>query len=376
MKKILFLAKFGHDLAYFRSIKNYINSRGNPNVYADLMFNLPIFFFELFGVFKRMPVNPKEMADILKYEITRKLTKYNPFKAKFLIMVLMIIAKFYYLKYRRILRIGKYNILCVFGGFHVAQKMAILASKELGIKVFHFENGVLPNTTTMDAKGTNFMNSVPRNLSFFKSITQPFVPASLIPRLKKHEVIQNTEILLPKKYIFCPFQVALDTQVLLYSPWIHNMEDFHAIITKLCENTDKDLYFIIKEHPSCFKKYPHLHKINNLRIIFANYNNTEDLIKQAEAVLTINSTIGIEAIMLNKKVITLGDAFYSGYGLAKNATNFEEILTIVKNLEEWQVSPEENLKFLSYLQNFYLIPQSWQIADARHFEAVYQRLIV
>jgi capsular polysaccharide export protein len=374
MKKILMLAKYTHDLNYFRAIKNYIESRNQKTLTIDLIFNIPFFFLEFFNVFSKIPITHPEMADMLKYEISRKMVKYPPFKAKLYVIWLTVLAKFYYLKYKRILKVGQYNAICVWGGFHVAQKMAIFASKELSIKVFHFENGFLPDTTVMDAKGTNFLNSVPRDFAFYSAIETPFKRANLVPR-KNVISLEKKEIIPPDKYIFCPFQVALDTQILVHSPWIKNMEHFYEILSQVVKNLPEDVYFIIKQHPSCFKNYPELHKINNPKIIFANYNSTEDLIKGSQAVITVNSSVGVEAIMLGKKVITLGNAFYSGYGFAKNARSIQEVVQILNDLESWKIDEVQTDKFLSYLQNFYLIPKNFKNPDTAHLEAVYQKLL-
>lgn len=40
-------------------------------------------------------------------------------------------------------------------------------------------------------------------------------------------------------------------------------------------------------------------------------DNTFNLIENAEYVITINSTVGLEAMICGKKVIILGDAIYS-----------------------------------------------------------------
>jgi capsular polysaccharide export protein len=374
MKKILMLAKYGHDLNYFRSIKNYIDSRKQNKLEIDIIFNLPIFFFELFKLFSKLPIKPEEMAEILKYEISRKMVKHPPLRARLYNILVTIIARFYYFKYKRILEVGEYSVLCIWGGFHVAQKMAILSAKELNIKVFHFENGFLPDTTVMDFKGTNFANSVPRDFNFYTAITTPFNKKSLIPRENVIK-INTKDVILPEKYIFCPFQVALDTQILVHSPWVKNMEHFYEILSQVSKKIPQDLYFVIKQHPSCFKNYPELHTINNSKIIFANHNNTESLIEGSQAVITVNSSVGMEAIMLNKKVITLGNAFYSGYGFAKNLRSVEEIEETLNKLDDWKVDQIQTEKFLSYLQNFYLIPKNYKNLDASHLEAVYQKLL-
>ena len=49
-------------------------------------------------------------------------------------------------------------------------------------------------------------------------------------------------------------------------------------------------------------------------------HNTFSLISNAETIVTINSTVGLEALILNKDVVFLGETFYSNltHDLLKN----------------------------------------------------------
>ena len=48
MKKVLMIAKYSHDLTYFKNIKNYAEQHNKLDLKIDIIFNLPIFFLELF----------------------------------------------------------------------------------------------------------------------------------------------------------------------------------------------------------------------------------------------------------------------------------------------------------------------------------------
>lgn len=372
MIKILFIAKYGHDLHYFSTIKKYIEAR-TDKIKADIVFNLPFFFLEFFTFTRLGALSKQELESVIIAEIKRKYVKYGIKKAKFYSIFLALAARLYYIKYNRILTKGGYNTICIWGGYAIAQKIAILIARKLGIRVFHFENGLLPNTTVMDYKGTNFFNSVPRSRSFYDNIQNTFKQTSLVVRGSVKPAKES--IILPKKYIFCPFQVALDTQVLMNSPWVFDMVQFYHIIERMVKNTEEDLIFVIKEHPSCGKEYANLHNLNNPRIVFANSNNTEDLIKNSEMIITINSTVGIEAMIFEKKVITLGNAFYSGYGFAKHANNEEELLNAIKTRNDWKLDTEGTLKFLSYLQSQYLIEGSWRAPNQEHLKGVLEKFL-
>jgi len=368
MRKILFLAKFGHDFKYFQKICNYLSGR---KLELDVIRNIPIFFFEFFNLLKKVPLSKDDIDFILEYELKRKDAKYGKLKFKIITLMLLISVRLYYFRYYKIFKNGGYDTICLFGGFHIMQRTAIVLARQMNICVFFFENGLLPNTTTMDAKGTNFYNSLPREFNFYNNVSIPFIKPDYAERL----TFNKEELELPKRYIFCPFQDWLDTQILLHSPWIKNMEEFYEVITKIATIIPDDLYIVIKKHPNCKKCYHNLESIVNPKIIFANYNKTANLIQNAEAVLTVNSSVGIESLMFHKKVITLGNAFYSGYGFAKKANNINEVIDIIKNLDSWSVDCEMTDKFLSYIQHFYVISESWRNPSERHLEEVCKRLL-
>jgi capsular polysaccharide export protein len=236
--------------------------------------------------------------------------------------------------------------------------IAVQIVKLWGIEVRYMENGLLPNRLVFDAKGVNFENSIPRERAFFEEYeSRGRLPLALTPRVAHNrEKFKEQRVALPKRFIFIPFQVDYDSQILLYSPWIADMRDFFSLLKEVAKCSG--YHFIIKEHPSSRKNYDDLHqesqKINNLS--FINGYSTQELIQKSSAVMTINSTVGIESLLFKKRVIVLGDACYATEGICKRATSFKAILTILENLEEWEVEHELMESFLNYLYFDYLIP--------------------
>ena len=100
-------------------------------------------------------------------------------------------------------------------------------------------------------------------------------------------------------------------------------------------NVDKypDINFVIKEHPSYRRSV--IGKVTpHANIHFANGHPTPELIANADAVVTLNSTVGIEALVLEKKVITLGLAAYNIEGLVLHSIDpdmFEKSLTAIRD---------------------------------------------
>jgi len=110
----------------------------------------------------------------------------------------------------------------------------------------------------------------------------------------------------------------------------------------------------VKEHPSFAlsirnKVRPHP------RILFANSNETRELIESAAGVLTINSTVGLEALTLGRKVVALGDAPYNVEGLVQMAASVPEVIDRLSALDIF--TPDEVLRdtFIGYVFNEFLL---------------------
>lgn len=265
------------------------------------------------------------------------------------------LAYFNYFRYFKHIN-SNYNQIMFWNGITFRQAIALQIAKLYNIKSIYIENGLMPNRIVIDKKGVNFLNSVPRNREFFENYkNDKSLPKNLIPRqpknAKKFSNIKKEP--LPERFIFIPFQVDYDTQIMLYSPWIKNMRQLFSIVEEVSKKTN--INFILKEHPSSQKNYPDLHKRCNSKISFANGYPTQELIQKSSAIITINSTVGIESLLFHKKVIVLGNAFYAIEGITKKVNNENELANVINSLDKWNL--DENLidNFLKYLYYEYLI---------------------
>lgn len=106
------------------------------------------------------------------------------------------------------------------------------------------------------------------------------------------------------EFIFYPGQVHDDTQLLLNSD-IGNAEAIKIILEKTC------LRVVVKPHPAgSLEEYEEFSEpIYAGRVVFTS-SNTFGLIEKAKYVYTINSTVGLEALILGKKVTFMGKSIY------------------------------------------------------------------
>lgn len=254
-------------------------------------------------------------------------------------------------------------------------RQMILISLLENKKIWFMENGSLPQTTTLDSKGVNYNNSVPRDIEFYKN----YNPSKQVPStnldVREHrkgkKLVLNEKVKLPGKYFFVPFQVDSDVQIIKHSPWIKNMEEFYALLQYSLDYIDPDIKYVIKEHPSSKQDYNHLHGISD-RIIFANSANTQELIEASEGVITINSSVGIEALLLGSSVIVLGNAFYGIKGLVEMARNNRQFVSVVN--EKRVMGDDVRYKFINYLSDQYLVKGNWRSPNGEHVSSVYTKL--
>ncbi len=91
----------------------------------------------------------------------------------------------------------------------------------------------------------------------------------------------------------------------------------------------------LKEHPvavgtrprSFYKK---LEEIPNV-VLISPYEDTEKLIRNSLGVVTLTSTIGMEAALIGKPVYVLGSVFYSYHPLCKIAESFKDLKEKIQN---------------------------------------------
>jgi capsular polysaccharide export protein len=294
--------------------------------------------------------------------------------------VMVLVERLRYAKYLALFDEKKPEYLVIWNGNKLPNMTVAMAAKEAGIKQFYYENGLLPGTTSLDPKGVNYASSLSNDPRFYLQFdpqnTLPFSAPDIIPRAnhKKRSEFNTTE--LPSRYLFVPFQVPHDTQIACYSPWIESMEMFYdEVIKAVTRLNDPQLKVVFKEHPSWHKHYESLYHRSPIAL-FANGNQTSELIDNAEAVLTINSTVGLESLLLNKRVITLGEACYNIEGLVLTAQNSEELAACVAKIQQnWQADTILRDKFFTYLKHVYCLPGAWRDCSSEHVDAVEKRLL-
>lgn len=185
-------------------------------------------------------------------------------------------------------------------------------------------------------------------------------------RQRRADVPTDTATL-PARFVFLPFQVHDDTQILENSPHFRSMEAFfehcHAAIRR---RFGPDMGIVVKEHPEDLFR----HSYDDLRqrfpdVLWLVKFDVDRLIRECELVMVVNSSVGLQAIAAGKPVVTFGESFY-----ARREVCFPvEVLTRTdEQLDRASrgVPPEmvsDTGRFIDYLRRLFFIDASWARVD-------------
>lgn len=261
------------------------------------------------------------------------------------------------------------EVALIWNGAYFPQTIIIDLAKKYSKKTLYFEVSPFSEKIQVDSQGVNYHSSLSDDPSFY--LNQTFTNDETLPqklsiraaKIKKHSKPSD----FPESYTFVPFQVPSDMQILDLSPWIKDMHHFYNEIVKLSEVTGAK--FVIKEHPSYKLKIEgSVDKSKN--VYFSSGDLTEDLIRNSNSVITINSSVGIESLVLEKKIISLGQANYNLDGLTLQAGNFESLLQAYRKLDSWAYDEKLRDAFLRYFYNRFLVEGTYENIDTALVERI------
>jgi len=306
--------------------------------------------------------------------------------------------------FERFLEKNRIDKICLLGDCRIYHKKAIKIANKKRIDVYVFEEGyVRPDFVTCEKWGVNNFSLIPRKKEFYENLKEidikkikpanpsffkmalsatiyyilayigkifypnyihhrdlnPFKEAFFglrnLYRKYKYKVIEKNKLqkIVNLKYFFVPLQTASDFQIKVHSKYDSIEEFIKEVLISFSKHAPKDTYIVIKHHPMDRGRYDYKKFIKRLskelgiekRVIVVYDLHLPTLLKNTLGCVTINSTVGLQAMYHNAAVKVLGEAIYDIDGLSDK-----------KNLDEfWKnpTKPNKELfnKFRAYLIN-------------------------
>ena len=150
-----------------------------------------------------------------------------------------------------------------------------------------------------------------------------------------------------RQIVYFPLHVTDDYKIKRVIP---HCVDQASLIEQVAGSLPHGYDLVLKEHPmsvgrNSLSMLLRLARIDNVRIVDP-HESSHDLMQRSEAIVVISSTVGLEALMYGKPVMTMGQPFYSGYDVTLDIDSFREIREAVPALLSFRPDHERILQFL------------------------------
>lgn len=264
-------------------------------------------------------------------------------------------------------------------------RMAYLAgARDAGVACLHAELAPLPGRVTLDASGVNAESSVPQDAGFFAAWagSDPArngegwraLGAAMVARpSRRADVGQGGAALPDTPFLFCPLQVPDDSQVTLFAGWTGGMEGFLAALSEAARDLPEGWHLRLKEHPSARQSLRPL--IDPLlatgRVQLDNASDSFAQIAAARGVVTLNSSMGLQAFFHDKPVVTLGRAFFALPGLVLPAQGQAALNAAFANPAAIGFDAAFRARFMNWLDQVYYPRFAFENGRAEADEAAF-----
>ena len=152
-----------------------------------------------------------------------------------------------------------------------------------------------------------------------------------------------------ENFAFFPLHYEPEITLLLYAPFFTDQSN---LIKHIARSLPVGMSLYVKEHPAMVpyrprSYYQQLKKIPNVKLIAPTVASF-DILPHAKLVTTITSTVGWEAALLGKPVVTFGEIFYNQLSFVKKCRALEDLPLLVKHqLEKFAYDEAELIRFIA-----------------------------
>ncbi|PWR01432.1 capsular biosynthesis protein [Meridianimarinicoccus roseus] len=262
------------------------------------------------------------------------------------------------------------SVAVAWNGITGTRAAFMAAARDAGRPCLYLERAPLPGRITVDSVGVNQSGSLPREADFYRdwaagapdrasSGWRAMAPQLVARAPKRGDVTQGAAQadLAGRPFVFCPLQVPDDTQITQFAGWPGTLQGFLDALDTAAASLPDGWHLRLKEHPS--SKIPLTGALTRIaarhgdRVVIDNATDTFAQVAAARAVVTLNSSVGLQAFFFDKPVIVLGLAFFRIDGLVTPADSTDHLATIFARIGEEGFDPALRDAFMTYLDRVY-----------------------
>ena len=323
------------------------------------------------------------------------------------------------------------DFVIIWNGMWHYEKISEKIALEKNITPIFIENGYFPNTAHIDPVGINakaeiifrkdeelatnyhedelmlFLEDMRNRFSELKRYSQvseltnslsfprfiffileliiydlPFIGVEFLSKIiiliksKKDKDLLQSNGPLPSHYVFLPLQVTTDSQLILNSSWIKSPHDFITRVVEVFNEIDPTIRVVIKEHPMEDPDISFSDLSNEFPSIYwASTFSLEELIKNADLIVNINSSVGFQSLLFEKSVVCLGDALYARSGLAYSCSSKDDLMDVCRRALVNKPNMILVGRFAKTLYDDYCVQYTRGVIQENDIDAMEERII-
>ena len=239
------------------------------------------------------------------------------------------------------------------------RRVFLEAARDAGCQVLAFELCPFPGRITVDPKGVNFNNSLPRVSGAYLDWAKENGArgawrdmADQITARRGKRPAPDPTAGLDQPFLFLPLQVPGDSQLRLFGGAYRTVEAVIAHVTKAAKALPDGWHLRVKEHPSSPIQFTDQVRGTD-RVVLDNGTDTFVQVRASRGVVTVNSSVGLEAMFYDKPVIALGQCFWAIPNVARHCPDPADLPRLLSNPSAWSFDPGIRTAFLDFLVSEY-----------------------
>lgn len=257
------------------------------------------------------------------------------------------------------------TVAMCWNGITGSRRVFMEGARDAGVPTLYAELAPFPQRMQLDPKGVNAQGSVLRDPEFYTAWAAGRAErqgdhwremgANLTARLSRRSDVGQAEAdgLEGENFLFVPLQVPNDSQITMFAGWVRSVEGMLMALAQAAAHLPDGWHIRIKEHPSAKTSLaePLAAAIaaSNGRLRVDNQTDTFAQVRASLGVVTINSSVGLQAFFYDKPVIVLGEAFFAIPGLVEIAESQSRLESVFAGIDQLVFDPGLRAAFMNYL---------------------------
>ena len=242
----------------------------------------------------------------------------------------------------------------------------LLAARDAGCGTLACELAPFPGRITVDPVGVNAESSVPRDPEFYAEFYAGEdwrrLGAGLVARASRRSDVGQSAAALPEgAFLFCPLQVPSDSQVTLFAGWTGGMAGLLTALGEAALRLPEGWHLRMKEHPSARESLAGLlgSLVATGRVVVDNASDSFVQLAASRGVVTLNSSMGLQAFFHDKPVVVLGEAFFKQTGLVVPVEDQAGLNAAFAGAEGLSFDPKARAQVMNWLDQVYYPRFDW-----------------